>query len=72
VTVLQADGLYEIEKGISPGNAGDFWTAGKKLGPGTNWPNTAGYSSGIVKQTGITIEVMTKSQFIMLIRVTGL
>lgn len=72
VSVLQADGKYDIETGKSPGDAGDFWTKGAKLSPGGGWPNTDGYSSGNRVQTGLTIEVLTYSQFIMLFRVTGL
>ena len=77
MTVLQADGNYDIEKGVNNGDDGDFWTKGDFLSPGDDggddsWPNTDGYSGGKRVQTGIEIEVMTNSQFLMLFRVTGL
>jgi M6 family metalloprotease-like protein len=73
VAVLQADGKYEIEKGISRGDAGDFWSAGMILRDSdTVWPNTASYQGGILKRTGITIEFLTKSGFLMSFRVSGL
>lgn len=71
LSVLQADGLYEIEKGLNSGNKGDFWTFGLSLKPGGNDPNTDSITNGRV-QTGITIEVVTVSQLIMMIRVSGL
>ena len=72
VAVLQADGNYDIEKGVSPGDKGDFWTSGQTLGSGGSWPNTDGFSNGNRVQTGIEIEILTNSQFAMLFRVTGL
>ena len=72
VTVLQADGNYDIENGVNPGDEGDFWLKGMTLGPGGNWPNTDAYSFGNVRQTGITINVIADSSFIMVFQVTGL
>ena len=69
--VLQADGKTDIESGINPGDAGDFWTSGMSLGPGGDWPNTDSISNGF-QQTGITINVITDSSFVMVFQVTGL
>jgi hypothetical protein len=72
VTLLQADGLWEIEKGENPGNAGDFWLNGQKLSSGGDYPNTDSFSIGSQQQTGISIEILTDSQYIMLFQVSGL
>jgi hypothetical protein len=74
VSVVQADGLYQIEKGENAGDAGDFWRFGMSLGPGgsNNTPSTDSVSTGVLVRTGITIEVVTASQLIMMIRVSGL
>lgn len=73
VAVLQADGAYEIEKGISPGNEGDFWTKGMTLkSGGDSWPNTDSYQGGRRRATGIEITVTSNSQFIMSFTVSGL
>ena len=72
VSVIQADGLYEIEQGLDNGNAGDFWTIGMKLGPNNQTVNTASIVTGVAVKTGITIEVVTRTQFIMMIHVTGI
>lgn len=71
VTVLQADGNYDIEKGENLGDRGDFWRKGGKLSPGPTWPNTDAYGGGNVRRTGITIEILSDSQYIMLFKVTG-
>lgn len=71
VHVLQADGKTDIEQGTNPGDAGDFWTIDMTLGPGGDWPNTDSLSTG-QKQTGITINVISDSSFVMLFQVTGL
>ena len=72
VSVIQADGLYQIEKGESPGDQGDFWTMGMKLKKDGDMPNTNSINTGALVSTGITIEVVTISQFIMMIHVTGI
>jgi hypothetical protein len=33
LSVLQADGLYELEKNLNRGNAGDFFKTGSKITP---------------------------------------
>ena len=71
VSVLQADGLYEIEKGDNMGEKGDLWRKGDKLSPGPGWPNTDAYGGGRVRRTGITIEILSDSQYIMLFKVSG-
>jgi len=78
VTVLQADGKYDIEHGENLGDEGDFWTVNGTnniLGPnidGMTWPNTDTYQDGVVKQTGIKISVFTESGFIMFFKVEGI
>jgi immune inhibitor A len=73
VSVLQADGLYELEQGINAGNEGDFWAKGMTLGPGPNtWPNTDSIQTGTAVQTGISITITTDPSFIVQIQVSGL
>jgi len=75
VHVLQPDGLYELEQGLSFGDPGDFWVKDMQLGPnedGNTWPNTDTYQGGNVKQTGIKITILTEAGFIMLFKVEGL
>jgi immune inhibitor A len=70
VAVQQADGLYQIEKGVNLGDAGDFYVQGSVLGPDPNtWPNTDSYQNGQVA-TGITISITTAASYIMQIHVT--
>ena len=58
IALLQADGLYELERNINNGHAGDFFTEGKELGPGGNgvYPNSDSYQSGNIASTGISIK----------------
>jgi immune inhibitor A len=73
VSVLQADGLYEIEQGISRGDVGDFWVQGMTLADSdTVWPNTASFQSGTATRTGITIEFLSPSMMVMNFRVSGI
>ncbi|GAX27244.1 hypothetical protein FisN_13Lh199 [Fistulifera solaris] len=72
VAVQQADGNYDIEKGVNLGDEGDFYRKGSKLSSGGDFPNTDSYQGGVIKSTGIKIEVVTDSQFIMAFHVTGL
>lgn len=70
VSVLQADGLYELEKGSNRGNVADLWRAGGKylLAPSTV-PDTNGYKGGAIVNTNITINVLSTTQMNMTIRV---
>lgn len=65
VSILQADGLYELEQGINGGQSADIWNnSSQVLGPGNgekvantaNYPNTDSYAFGIIQKTGITIK----------------
>jgi hypothetical protein len=47
LSVLQADGLYEIEQGINGGNSGDFWTFGMSLKPGGKYRRRRNVDSNI-------------------------
>lgn len=70
VSVLQADGLYGLERNADSGNSGDPWRVGGNtvLSP-TSTPNTNTYQGGIVKSTGITITVLSPSNNTMSFRV---
>jgi len=72
VSVLQADGAYDIEKGNNVGDDADFWRAGDVLGPGPNtWPNTDSIQ-GKQYQTNIKITIQSNPGFIMTFRVDGI
>jgi hypothetical protein len=72
VSVLQADGKYDLEQGNDVGGQGDFWTFGQKLSPGGSFPNSDGISFGKRVKTGIEIEVASDSKFVILLRISGL
>lgn len=72
VSVLQADGLYDIEKGKNLGDAGDFWVKDMVLGPGPTFPNTDSIQSGTQTPTGIKITIRSNPGFIMTFRVEGI
>jgi hypothetical protein len=72
VSVLQADGLYDIEKGINIGDAGDFWGKDMILGPGPDFPNTDSIQSGTQISTGIKITIRSNPGFIMTFQVEGI
>jgi hypothetical protein len=58
VAMLQADGLYNLEKAENNGDAGDFFVPGMEFGPGnggTVFPNTDAYNGGAIVETGIRI-----------------
>lgn len=72
VSVIQADGLYDIEKGVNLGDAGDFWVKGKVLAPGPTFPNTDSIQGGVQKPTGLTITIRSDPGFIMSFQVEGI
>mmetsp|Transcript_26759 Transcript_26759/g.59465 ORF Transcript_26759/g.59465 Transcript_26759/m.59465 type:complete len:603 (+) Transcript_26759:1348-3156(+) len=82
IALLQADSLYELERGRNTGDKGDLWHAdcGKAvLGPGRNdthsaslassYPNTDSYQSGVIKSTGIVISDFSESGEVMSFRI---
>jgi len=56
VALLQADGLYELERMFNQGKIGDFYHSGAQLNSNTN-PSTQTYQNGILSNTGIKIIV---------------
>ncbi|MCC6234387.1 MAG: M6 family metalloprotease domain-containing protein [Verrucomicrobiales bacterium] len=57
IAMVQADGQYEMERGLDRGDAADVFHAGgvSSLGPnlsGTNHPNTDAYQGGVPLNTG--------------------
>lgn len=72
VSVEQADGNYDIEKGVNPGDESDFWRKGDILGPGGSFPNTDSIQYGVRRETGVSIEILTDPGFIMSFRVSGI
>ena len=72
LAVQQADSRYDIEKGANIGDLEDFFVKGHILKPGGEFPSTDSYSTGTLQSTGITIEILSESRFIMVIKVTGL
>jgi M6 family metalloprotease-like protein len=56
IALLQADGLYELERNLTNGNAGDLYRAGgvTRLGPETT-PSSDGYQSGGTCASGTVI-----------------
>ena len=74
VAVLPKDGLYELERGINDGDAGDMWKPGDILGPGmggTVFPNTDSYQFGDIRETGIEIEVISQDGYDVTFRIGG-
>jgi len=57
VSLLQADGLYQLEQNINIGHTYDFFTNGTMLGPGSigMFPNTDSYQNGKIISNSITI-----------------
>lgn len=68
VSVLQADGLYDLEKGANRGDFGDLWVLNSVLSP-TTVPNTNAYQAGYISNTDISIRVISGSQANMTFRV---
>jgi M6 family metalloprotease-like protein len=71
-SLIQADGLYDIEKGNNLGDIGDFWVKDMVLGPGPNFPNTDSIQGGNQKATGIKITIRSDPGFIMTFQVEGI
>ncbi|KAL3939248.1 MAG: hypothetical protein SGBAC_005998 [Bacillariaceae sp.] len=57
VALLQADGSYHLEQNANDGQWDDFFTFGRKLGPGSAgvYPNTDSYQGGNILRNDITI-----------------
>jgi immune inhibitor A len=73
VAVLSPDGNYDLEKGNNLGDVTDFWVQGMTLGPSSNeWPNTMAYQGGNLRETGISITILSQPGFIMNFKVSGL
>lgn len=81
LSIAQADGRYDMERGFNLGDDGDYWRYGMEIGPGpidleaqnfTGYPNTNSYSFGIIQQTGIRIYNISRSDVIMTFCVSGL
>jgi M6 family metalloprotease-like protein len=66
ISMLQADGLYELERNITNGNAGDLYRgfASSRLSPGTI-PNTDAYQSGVLCSSGNVISQISTSAVTM-------
>ncbi|KAL7426791.1 hypothetical protein ACHAXH_000458, partial [Discostella pseudostelligera] len=63
VALLQADGNYNLEKGINRGDAYDLFSSATSsfisnsgIANGLPYPNTKGYKGGNIRDTGISIE----------------
>ncbi|KAG7358663.1 secreted metalloprotease [Nitzschia inconspicua] len=68
IALEQADGYYELERGIDHGDAGDFFKQDWSLTPYgvyykgsrvAGFPNTNTYQGGKVQQTHLTIQVLS-------------
>jgi M6 family metalloprotease-like protein len=71
VVVLQADGLLELESKLSYGNDGDFFKAGRELGPDTGAGiNTNSRRTGI--STGLVLSAFSESSNTMSFTVSGI
>lgn len=83
VALLQADGQYDLERGVNNGDAGDIWKPGMTLGPGSTssidnesgsgvvYPNTDSYQNGNIIPTGISIAVLKENGEHVTIQVSG-
>ena len=73
VALLQADGLYNLEKN-NRGDSGDMHRAGgvDAIAPGPGvYPNTDTYKGGVITQTGITISNISASSASMTFCLNG-
>jgi len=75
VSLLAADGNYDLEVGTNQGDDGDLWSASSNrtvLMPGPNvFPNTDTYQGGIIESTGIKIFNLSASGEKMTFSVEG-
>jgi M6 family metalloprotease-like protein len=70
IIVLQADGLLDLENKRNVGDGGDFWVAGKTLGPDTGaGVNTNSRRTGA--STGLTLSAFSESSDTMNFTVSG-
>lgn len=72
VSLVQADGAFDIENRVNDGDTGDFWVDGQVLGPGPEQPNTDSYQNGNIVSTGITIQFRSIGPNGMAVGITGL
>lgn len=74
VALLQADGSYDLEKGINTGDGGDYFSHPRELLPGTSgkYPNTDSYQYGELTSTGLSITEISEPGETMTFRVSGL
>jgi hypothetical protein len=72
VSMVQADGKYDIERAVNLGDTGDFWQNGQSLGPGGSDPNTDSYRFGERRSTGLKITITSDPGFIMTFQVEGI
>lgn len=86
LSLLPADGMFELENNLNRGNAGDAFrrdssdvlvahtisNAGISLNGGLKmpYPNTNSIASGVEKKTGITIEVLDSAKYDMQVKIT--
>lgn len=71
VSVVQADGMFNIEKDSIPGDQADFFGKDDFIGPGPTFPNTDSIQ-GEQYETGIQITVLSEPGFIMAFQVEGI
>ncbi|KAG7364454.1 peptidase M6 [Nitzschia inconspicua] len=86
LSLLPADGKFELEKNMNTGNAGDAFrrdvadvlvahtisNTGIKLNGGLSmsYPNTNSIATGVEKKTGITIEILDSAKYAMRVKIT--
>eukprot|EP00978_Attheya_sp_CCMP212_P013371 scaffold33647_cov49-Attheya_sp.AAC.1 len=83
VALLQADRLYNLERGINRGDASDLWNEQTKteIGPGRlrpdgpnshriQFPNTDSYKNGLIKHSGVRIfDIKQEKDHVMSFRI---
>lgn len=72
VSLLQADGKYDLEKGQNRGDATDLFSgvgvrgiSSSGISTGVEYPNTNSYQGGVKKRTGISISNITSTSGVM-------